>query len=270
MIIAITNRKGGVGKSTIASHLAAGLAIKGYNVGLVDTDSQGNASDMLGLAPSDGLYRLLVDKAPLHEVAVLVPKENYGDHTVTGNLALIPGHRNTYKIPHLLQSDETFLFLERLEEFQQRAQLHYTIVDTSPSLSMFDGSIYLAADAFLYVTETELLSMRGIQEAMKQLENFSAQRQRFMNKTSRVLGIIPNKFRSKTIIHQENLKLLQEAFGQVVWNPVALRTIWTECSNYHRPVFIEAPESPAARQAWEIVNRVEAEVLAWQRTDENA
>ena len=42
MIIAVTNRKGGVGKSTIASHIAAGLATKGYYVGLVDTDSQGN------------------------------------------------------------------------------------------------------------------------------------------------------------------------------------------------------------------------------------
>lgn len=266
--IAITNRKGGVGKSTMSSHIAAGLALKGYNVALVDTDSQGNAGLMLGIGQEDGLFNLLIEKKPLDEVVRYVPKENYGNPEVTGNLILIPSADRTYQIPYMLKSDESFLFLEKLEELGQSANLDYIIVDTNPSLSLFDGSVYLASDAFIYVTECEMLSLQGVQRAFEQLKNFSKQRRRYLQRESKILGVIPNKFRSKTIIHQENIKKLIGAFGDLVWDPIVLRTIWTECSNVYQPVFLAAPDSAAAVQAWDIVNRTERELQAWQKAEE--
>ncbi len=112
-IIAVTNRKGGVGKSTMSSHLASGLAIKGYNVGLVDTDSQGHGGMMLGIRPEDGLFELLINKANLEDIVRLIPKENYTDSNTAGNLLLIPSAERTYQIPYMLQQDESFLFLEK-------------------------------------------------------------------------------------------------------------------------------------------------------------
>lgn len=58
-VIAVTQRKGGDGKTTIATHVAAGLALKGARVCLIDTDPQGDAARLFGLTPEDGLYRWL-------------------------------------------------------------------------------------------------------------------------------------------------------------------------------------------------------------------
>lgn len=268
MIITVTNRKGGVGKSTISAHLASGLAIKGYNVALVDTDSQGHASDMLGMQPADSLFELLINKAPLEQVVKLVPKENYGTHETPGNLVLIPSHHMTHKIPYQLEAHESFLFLERLNELKEKGSIDFIIIDTPPTMSLFDGSIYLAADAFLYITEVEKLALRGLQEAVQQLQNFSRVRQQHLNKTSRIMGIIPNKYRSRTILHQHNLKQLLDAFGELVWNPVTLRTAWADASNFSCPVFISEPKSRASRDAWDIINRVEQQVIQWQNVSE--
>lgn len=264
MIIAVTNRKGGVGKSTIASHIAAGLATRGYYVGLVDTDSQGNASIMLGIASDNGLHKLMIDKAPLSEVVIQVPLENYATSEAQGKLYLIPSSRLTYEIPYRLSEADTFLFFEQMEAFSAAYNLDVILIDTNPSLSMFDGSIYLAADGFIYVTECEMLSLDGVREATEQMERFTHVRRRYLNRDSRILGIVPNKYRGNTIIHQENLKHLKEAFGEQVWPPVPLHTIWTECSNLYRPVFLEAPKSRAARHAWAIVDYVERSIESWE------
>lgn len=263
-IIAVTNRKGGVGKSTMSSHLASGLAIKGYNVGLVDTDSQGHGGMMLGIRPEDGLFELLINKAILEDTVRLVPKENYTESNTAGNLLLIPSAERTYQIPYMLQQDESFLFLEKMETFAEKGNLDFIVIDTNPSLSLFDGSIYLAADGFVYVTECETMSMQGVRQAFEQMKRFSVQRQKYLNRETKILGIIPNKFRQKTLIHQRNVEALRDAFGDLVWSPVALRTIWTEASNFYKPIFLAAPESDAATDAMYIVNQAEKGLLQWQ------
>ena len=63
MIISIASQKGGVGKTTLATHIAAGLAVKGHRVVLVDSDPQGHATVALGLPKEPGLYDLLVRDA---------------------------------------------------------------------------------------------------------------------------------------------------------------------------------------------------------------
>lgn len=267
-VIAVTNRKGGVGKSTVVTHTAAGLAQKGYRVGLVDTDSQGNASMMLGIEPKNSLYDWLINKAPLEDVAHYVPRENYTtEHsTIGGHLALISSAGETYKIPNSLEQDETFLFFESLEHFANEDNLDYIFIDTNPSVSLFDASIYLAVDAFIYVTECESMSLAGVQSAVAQMRNFRTQRQRYFNRDTRVLGIVPNKFRSRTRLHQKNLRALHGAFGGLVWQPMVLRTLWPESGNLNQPIFLYDPESKAAADAWQLVNRTEQELQQWEVT----
>lgn len=264
VIIAVTNRKGGVGKSTISSHLASGLAVKGYNVGLVDTDSQGHGGMMLGVRPEDGLFNLMINKSSLEDVVRLIPKENYTTPDSTGKLLLIPSAERTYQIPYMLQQDESFLFLEQMENFAERGNLDFIIIDTNPSLSLFDGSIYLAADGFIYVTECETMSMQGVRQAFEQMKRFSVQRHKYLKRDTKILGIVPNKYRQKTLIHQRNVDALRGAFGDLVWKPIALRTIWTEASNFYQPVFLAAPESAAAADAMYIVSQAERELVKWQ------
>lgn len=279
MIITVTNRKGGVGKSTMSAHIAAGLATIGYNVALVDTDSQGHAAALLGMAEEDGLYSLLIDKVPAEQVLREVPQQQYmtGDPLSEGilkslereampspgRLYLVPSSAFTYRIPYLLEPTETFLFLSKMESIKTAYSLDVIIIDTSPTLSLFDGAIYLAADGVLYVTECEMLSFDGVAKAMSQMESFASQRQQYLQRDSRVIGIIPNKMRARTRLHRHNIRLLGEAFPGKVWAPVILGTIWTEATNSRELVYTYAPSGQEAADAWAIVKRTEQEVEAW-------
>src|SRR6185369_12283590 len=170
-IIAVTNRKGGVGKSTMTTHIAAGLALAGLNVAIVDTDSQGHAGQMFGLADQNGLYEALILKKPLNEIVQLVPEQRYsrGSAANGGYLFVLPSSDLTYRVPYELQQHETFLFLEKLEELGAWLSLDVILIDTNPTLSLFDGAVYLAADGYIYVTECERLSMDGVQSAIEQM-----------------------------------------------------------------------------------------------------
>ena len=265
-IIAVTNRKGGVGKSTMASHIAAGMATLGYNVALVDTDSQGHAALMLGMPHEDGLYHAMIEKVPLNQVVRPVPPERYSneDQPSQGNLYLLPSAERTYRVPFELGQDETFLFLDMMEALAQDLSLHAVIIDTNPTLSMFDGAVYLATDGFVYVTECEALSLDGVQDAIAQMQRFAQQRIKYLGRETRVLGIIPNKMRPRTMVHRHNISALARQFPNLVWPPVTLRVGWVECSNLGEMVYNYAPTGQEARDAWEITRRTMQELESWE------
>jgi chromosome partitioning protein len=269
-IIAVTNRKGGVGKSTVSTHVAAGLATHGFNVGLVDTDSQGHASLMLQMPDENGLYDALIAKRPLQEIVRLVPTEHYStpDHPSTGNLYLLPSSDRTYKIPFELQQEESFLFLETMEEMGELYRLDVIIIDTNPTLNLFDGAVYLAADGYIYVTECERMALDGVQSAIEQMHRFSKRRQKYLGRESRILGIVPNKFRAKTNAHRDNITWLAEKYPGLVWNPVILRTVWVEAANYQELIYTFAPTGQETRDAWNMVERAKGTLLAWQQEEE--
>ncbi len=270
-IIAVTNRKGGVGKSTISTHLAAGLAARGWNVAIVDTDSQGHASLMLGMPEENGLFGLMIDKLPFQDVLRLVPPEHYStsDHPSHGNLYLLPSSDRTYQIPYMLKPDESFLFLQLMEDMADEYNLDTIVIDTNPTMSLFDGAIYLAADGYVYVTECERLSFDGIAKAIDQMDRFGAQRRQYLGRESRIVGILPNKMRPDTRNHRHNIRKLSEAFPGLVWKPITLRTIWTEATNAEELVYTYAPTGQEARDAWGLTDRTMQAIQQWLTEEKN-
>src|SRR5438552_3934377 len=101
-VVTLLNEKGGVGKSTLATHIAAGLAIHGKKVLLVDADPQGHATVMLGLDKDSGLYDLLVrpQKFQFKDVMRFVDPETYSSPTEPskGQLFVIPSNIETRNI----------------------------------------------------------------------------------------------------------------------------------------------------------------------------
>lgn len=266
-IIAVTNRKGGVGKSTIATHIAAGLAAKGLRVGLVDTDSQGHAGLMLGMPESNGLYNVMVNHHSLEDELVIVPAEKYsGDPSNGGALWLLPSSGMTYKIPFELQEQDAFAFLETMERFGDLHGLDVILVDTNPTMSMFDASVLTATDGFIYVTEAEKMSFDGVTDALAQMRRFERTRKKYLNRDTRIVGIVPNKLRPSTVVHRENLRELATHFGDLVWTPLMLSVNWVMASQLQEPVFISAPDTDAARDAWRMVERTRKAVESWQTT----
>lgn len=264
VIISIANMKGGTGKSTVATHVAAGLALRGQEVCVLDTDPQGHAATLLGLPKEDGLYKMIVEKANLTDIIRPVPPEVFTppNQTPAGRLFVLPSSHKTHIIPFLEQ--DPFLFGERLEEMADLFAFDTVIIDTAPTASMFDSSIYLATDGFLYVTECETLSFDGIREGLVQIRRFSKKREDRGERPNRVLGIVPNKVRLSTLNHRRNLEKLHEAFPDMVWQPIAQRTVWTEASNYGQLVFAYAPGGGAAADASILVDQVEKVLAQWQ------
>lgn len=263
-VITVTNRKGGVGKSTISSHIAAGLATRGYHVGLVDTDSQGHASLMLAMPQENGLYNLIVENMPLQNVLRLVPFENYStsDTPAMGALYLLPSSDRTFRIPFLV--DDPFIFGDKLAEMGEAYNLDVIIVDTNPTMSMFDGSIYLATDGFIYVTTCEKLAIDGVQKAITQMQRFGRKRLEYRGEQSRILGIVPNMVRPKTRNHKHNIRELEKTFPSLVWSRIVLDTIWAEATNLEQLMYTYVPSGIQADAAWNLVDQTERALEAWQ------
>lgn len=255
LVIATTNEKGGVGKSTVSCHLAAGLTMRGYKVVLVDADPQGHATIMFGLNKEPGIYDLLVRSVPFKDVLRVPSPDRYAvpDTKPSGQLYVVASNVETRSIP--MQISDAFAVEDRFRELDNIIDV--VIFDTSPTPSLLHGSIYLATDAILYPTKCETLSFDGLMESLMHKDMIQPQRKRWGLDNLEVMGIIPTMYRSSTVVHQENLNMLKARYGKLVWPELAMRTTWVEASYFKQLVFRFAPESNAAREMWAVVDRVE-------------
>lgn len=266
--IAVTNRKGGVGKTTTATNLSAGLATVGYNVGIVDTDSQGHISSSLNVPRKDSLFEILVDGDSLEKDknVFFVAPDAYStpDYQSKGNLYVIPGADKTYRIARDIEdTSNVFAFVEMIDEFKRKFDLHFVIVDTSPTLKDMDAQVSLAIDGYLYVTEPEALSIDGLTRAVKQMTAIARTRAEHMNRSTTILGILPNKVRN-TDAHAYGMEQIEKSFGKYVLSPITLSTIWAEASIYQESIFTYAPSHNATKQLWKLTTEVLEAVKLWQ------
>ena len=248
-ICTILNEKGGVGKTTVAVTLAAGLAARGQRVLLVDAEEQGHATLALGMTKYPGLYDLLVREASFKDVLRPIAPAKYGGDGTTTRLFLLGSNVETRSIASLIS--DAFALRQRLEEL---AAFDWCIIDTAPTPSLLHGAIYLATQFIVYPTECEFMSFDGLGESLKRLQ---AARKLHAHPIQ-VAGIVPNKVRNGTLEHRDNLTMLREQFGQLVWPAIPLSTVWPEAAAYALPVFVHAPDHDAALAAWEMVDRLEA------------
>ncbi len=261
--IAVVNRKGGVGKSTVAAHLAGALTAAGQRVLLVDTDPQGNAGALVGIRRESGLYNFLVDNADFADVCRTVPSDailpigRLSAHP----LIVLPGDSKTQVIPQLVRS--AYALANRLDEAADH--FDYIILDTAPTITMFDGSVMLAADAVVYVTECERLALEGLQSGLKELKDAAAPRRGVSLPEPRVLGIVPNKLRRGTANHAANLTMIRKAFGDLIFEPIPLLTIIGEASNYGKLVSAYAPGSEAAAAFARLFKQFTEAMGAWEK-----
>ncbi len=252
-IVTLLNEKGGVGKTTLSFHLAAGLAVIGLRVLAVDADAQGSLTETMGFAQAPGLYDLIVREQAFRNVLRYVNPEiyEYPNRQVKGQLFLLPSNIETQSIAS--NSADALAIARRFAELD--GAIDFIIVDSSPTPSLLHGAVYMATDAILYPTQCEYLSFRGLQNSFHHRQENERYRRQFNFAPIKNLGIVPTMYRGRTLEHRENLAELKETYGDLVWREMAQSTVWTESSRVHRTIWNYAPSSPAARQGWFLVKQ---------------
>ncbi len=250
-VITLSNEKGGVCKSTMAIHIAAGLAIKGKHVLLIDTDPQGMVGYYFGMTPPDHYYMLVTKQVVWDSVLYLLPGEYYEPPTQqsVGSLSLVMSNKQTRNIVE--DVSDVSVLRSRLQALH--GQFDVVIIDTAPTPSLAQSLIYAATDAIVYPTELARPSLQSLFNSIESREGMAVEHGRDIA----MWGIIPTKTRLQTVEHEENHKLLSQKFRNHIWPGTALAVVWEEAAGVERTLFAYAPRSQGAGEMWAIVDRVE-------------
>jgi chromosome partitioning protein len=253
-VITLLNEKGGVGKTTLSVNLAAGMAIRGKRVLLIDTDAQANATNQLQLPEDGGLYQLLVKEAEWNSITASPKEVLWGTGLgMKGELMVVTSNLETRAIPLLV--DDATILRERLNELAEHVDV--VVIDTSPTPSLLHAMIYLCSDYMIYPTQAEILSMVGLAKSVSHMQRSKDMRKAFGLRETVLLGVQPTMYQAQTIAHQHGLEKIRAQFGALTWHPLSQRTIWREASFAQQTIFSYAPDDAAAKEMWAVIQLVE-------------
>lgn len=253
------NEKGGVGKTTLSTNLAAALAADGKKVILIDGDTQGHSGLSLRIKREDGLARLLMQDAPFdgeHGVLRRVDPVVYGGGEKTYLLAL-PSSEGTSQLGKAIADKKVnpFQLNARLRELD--GYIDYIIIDASPTISELHTAFYFAADIAFCPTQCEYLSIEGLKRSVKHLRSAQEAGAARGLKVATMGGIVPNMFNGHELVQYQNLGWLQGSYGnEMVLEPIRLRTAWKQAMQKHTSIFSFAPRTEASKEARVFVEQV--------------
>lgn len=255
-IITLLNEKGGAGKTTTATHIAAGLAIKGHNVVLLDTDAQGHATVRMGLPKEAGMYNLIIKYDEWNKV-MRRAKPNVLGGDIQGRLWVVPSNIETRAIP--ITTSDVRLLEKRLQELNHltKGSIDYVIIDTSPTPSLFHAQIYLVTDYFIFPAKCTDLSLDGLIYSKKHMADFQEMRIALGKNEAELIGVLPTMYRRNTLAHQDMLGIINKHFPNKVLPPIEMRIIWDEIGLARQTLFAYDSEHIATQEMWQIINFVE-------------
>jgi len=236
--ITFLNEKGGVGKTTLSREAALIIAQMGYRVIVIDADGQGDLTRSLGLekAPhfNDFCRR---DNVPLKSLIQRVPQD------VTPHmLYCIAGNKESWGIAGSSRTAELVKVM-KFRMAQLASGFDYCIFDTQPSPTQLHDAVSLVSRWMIFPTDPEFFSSGpegGLESSINNtLFNREQALQRGFN-VAEPLAIVPNKYRGRTIIHQQVVEYLHNKYGDLVWQPIPLRTAVTEAQLSKDSLTLEA------------------------------
>ena len=225
-IFCIANQKGGVGKTTTAVNLAAGLAKVGQRVLLVDLDPQGNATMGSGIdkrALELTVYDVLLESASIQEAAVLAEKCGYyvlgANRELSGaEIELVALERRNERLKAALQAAD--------------ADFDFVLIDCPPSLSMLTLNGLCAAHGVIVPMQCEYFALEGLSDLVNTIKQVHAN----MNKELKIIGLLRVMFDPRTTLQQQVSDQLKSHFGDKVFDSVIPRNVrLAEAPSYGLP-----------------------------------
>jgi chromosome partitioning protein len=240
--IAVALSKGGVGKTTTAVNLAAGLARADQRVLLLDMDTQGQVAKALGLQPSAGLAEVVMD-ALQPEQAILEAREG---------IWLLAGGRSLAGLKRVIARKDfggERTLAEALGPLEGRYD--FVLVDTAPAWDTLTVNALFYADEVLIPVSLEVMALQGLIEFVRSLGSVQKYHQALV-----LRYILPTFMDRRVKKSEEILSQLQSYYAEVVCQPIRYNVRLSEAPGYGRTIFEYAPRSSGAQDYWTLSERI--------------
>ena len=242
-IISIINQKGGVGKTTTAINLAAGLAFQNKKILVVDLDPQGNATTGLGLSNSENsnetIYAVLNGTKKFSEV---IKKTQFQ------NLDLVPSNVDLSGLEVETAGDgrRAFILKEQimayLNDFTDNYE--YVLIDCPPSLSLLTVMALVSSHSLVVPLQTEFFALEGLTQLMKTIERIKVN----LNSELKIKGILLTMYDKRNKLSSQVEKEARDYFKEKVYNTIIPRNVrLSEAPSHGVPVIVYDKSCPGSK-----------------------
>ncbi len=245
-IISISNQKGGVGKTTTAVNLSAGLRNIGKNVLLIDTDPQANAT--INLTPQDSEPELTIK-----DVFYGKKLDQAISSSVVEGLDIVPSALSFAAIEsELVSKIGRELILKKALNDMIRRQYDFIIIDTPPALGMISINTLCAADEVI-IPIHEFYALEGV----TQLMNVISQVREDLNPGLKVSAVLLTMYDERTNLAKDIKEKVSEVFGDIVLRTTIPRSVkLAEAPSHKQTIFDYAPDSTGAKAYMALSNEL--------------